>query len=96
MKFSPFAVLFSLLLCLFVLTILNTRVLASLAQWLEHLSCKTGVRVHISHRAAIFLLSSRIDAPMMFKFIYSATDWCAFDSVRLFINILSQQFVLSL
>ena len=38
-----FTFLLCLLLCLFVLTILNPSVVASLAQWLEHWSRKPGV-----------------------------------------------------
>ena len=42
-KLSVFSLLFYLFLCFFVLTILNTSVRASLAQWLEQWSRKPGV-----------------------------------------------------
>ena len=57
---SPFTVLFCLLLCLFVLSILNTSVSASLAQWLEHWSCKPGVESsNLSRGCYIFFFLSR-------------------------------------
>ena len=58
---------FCFFVCVFVS--LSSRVYASLAQWLEHWSCKPGVESSNLSWAYI-----AIDAQMVFQFIYSSID----------------------
>ena len=92
-KVSLFTVLFCFLPSLFVLSTLNTSVPASLAQWLEHCSCKPGLESsNLSRSCRQFsFLSLSIAKLISFFFTYLFIH-CSFVfySVCSFIYLFSQ------
>ena len=87
-KFFLFTVLsVCYFLCLSCPAILTSIVSASLAQWLEHWSCKPVVESsNLSRGCKGFFLVVPIDTQRIFQFIYTPIDWYTFHSLRSFIN----------